>query len=414
MEKAGKKVFIIGFSAGEYTLAKKLSESDEISEVFVAPGNDTMKDFCTVVDIREQNVQELLEFALENAIDLTIAASEEAIKNDIASLFQQNHQMIFAPTKDSASICLYKSIGKKFMYKNRIPCSKFAIFDKASLAIDYATKSNLPIVIKTDENNEKSVLVCSAFSVAKNFIEDLFEQGEKKVIIEDYVLGHEFSFYLITDGYHALPLGSVATYKYELEGNGGLSTPGVGAFAPDYRVSRQVERKILQQIMYPTLNSLSHSQTPYVGILGVDLIMSENEQLSVLKFNSFLQTPDAQVILALLNENIYSLFEACVVGSFADDYEKIDIADRSAVSCVLSSLGEDKLISDLDEVDEETQIAYFNIRKNQYLEYETKKGRTLILTRTARVLSRAIEDLYEEIEVVKFDGGMKFRKDIGK
>lgn len=414
MEKMGKKVFIIGSSAAEYTLAKKLSESDEIAQVFVAPGMDAMKDFCTVADIREHNVQELLEFALENAIDLTIAVGEEAIKNDIATLFQQNHQMIFAPTKNSANICLHKSVGKKFMYKNQIPCSKFGIFDKASMAVDYAKKSNFPIVVKTDENQPKGILTCSAFSVAKDFIEDLFEKGEKKVIIEDYAYGHEFSFYVITDGYHALPLGIVATYKYELEGNGGLLTSGVGAFTPDYKVSQQVEWKIMQNVIYPALNSLAHSHTPYVGILGVDLIMGENEQLSVLKFNSFLQVPDAQVILALLNENIYNLFEACVVGSFADDYNYIDIEDKSAVSCVLSSLGEDKIISGLDEVDEETQLAYFNIRKNQYLEYETQKGRTLILTRTARVLSRAVSDLYEEIEVVKFDGGMKFRKDIGK
>ena len=122
---SGKKVFIIGSSAGEYTLAKKLSESDEIAEVFVAPGIDAMKDFCTVVDIREQNVQELLEFALENAIDLTIAAGEVAIKNDIASIFQKNNQMIFAPTNDSANICLHKSVGKtlfsRFVFKEREP-----------------------------------------------------------------------------------------------------------------------------------------------------------------------------------------------------------------------------------------------------------------------------------------------------
>lgn len=413
-KKTGKKVFIIGASAAEYTLAKKLSVADGIAQVFVAPGMDAMKDFCTIVDIREKNVQELLEFALENAIDMTIATSEEAVKNDIATLFQQNHQMIFAPTQNSASICSHKSVGKKFMYKNRIPCSRFGIFDKPSLAIDYLQKSSMPLVVKTDEAQEKGVLVCNSFSAAKEFVEHLFEQGEKKVIVEDYVFGHEFSFYVVTDGYHALPLGSVATYKHELEGNGGLLTSGVGAIAPDYKISQQVEKRIMQNIIYPTLNSLAHAHTPYVGVLGVDLIMGENEHLSTLKFNSFLQVPDAQVILSLLNENIYDLFEACVVGAFADDYENIKIDDKSAVSCVLSALSPDKLISGLDEVDDETELAFFNVRKNEYLEYETKKGRTLILTRSAKVLSRAIKDLYEEIEVVRFDAGMKFRKDIGK
>ena len=277
-KKIGKKVLIIGSGAGEYTLAKRIAELDEIATVFVASGNDAMKEFSTVVDIRENNVQELLEFALENAIDLTIASSELAIKNDIASIFQRNNQMIFAPTKESASICLSKSSGKKFMYKTRIPCPKFGIFDKPSLAIDYVKTSNMPVVIKTDEYQEKGVFVCNAFSIAKAFIEELFESGEKKVIVENYVLGHEFSFYVITDGYHALPLGSVATYKQELEGNGGLITEGMGAITPDYKVSKQIEQRILQQIIYPTLNTLARERTPYVGILGVDLIMTREEQ----------------------------------------------------------------------------------------------------------------------------------------
>lgn len=412
MEKTGKKVLIVGASAGEYTLAKKMSELEEVSDVFVAPGNDAMKEFCTVVDIRENNVTELLEFVLENAIDLTIASSESAIKNDIASVFQKNNQMIFAPTKESANICLSKSQGKKFMYKTKIACSKFGVFDKPNLAVDYINKSNMPVVIKTDEHQDKGVLVCNSFSVAKEFIEDLFARDEKKVIIEDYVLGHEFSFYVITDGYHAIPLGSVAAYKYELEGNGGQLTGGIGGYTPDYKISRQIENKIMQQIIYPTLNTLANYHTPYVGILGVDLIINDLEQLFALEFNPFLKTPDAQSIFALLNDNIYKLFEACVIGSFADDYEYIDISDRYAVSCVLSAISKEKIINGLEDLDESTQVAHFNTRKNQYLEYETVGGRTIVLTRTARVLSKAVNDVYEEAALIKFDG-MKYRLDIG-
>ena len=412
--KLEKKVLIIGSSACEYSLAKKMSELEEVSEVFLAPGNDAMMEFCTIVDIRETNVQELLEFALENAIDLTVAASELAIKNDVATLFQSNNQMIFAPTQESAAICLNKTIGKKFMYKTHIQCPKFAIYDKPSMAVDYAKKSGMPLVIKTEEHHEnKGVLLCNAFSVAKTFIEELFGNDESRVIIEDYILGHEFSYYVITDGYNAIPLGSVATYKHELEGDGGLLTSGQGAFSPDYKISRQVEQRIMQQIIYPTLNTLARQQTPYVGILGVDLIMNDREQLFAIEFNSFLQSPDSQSILALLDENLYQLFEACVVGSFADDYEQIDISDRYACSCVLSDRKEGAIISGLDDLDENTQVAHFNTKKNKYLEFETRGGRTLVLTRTARVLSKAVDDLYEEISTVKFDG-MKYRKDIAK
>lgn len=412
-EKKGKKVLIIGNSAREYTLAQKLSELEEVSDVFVAPGNDAMKEFCNVVDIREGNVKELLEYVLENAIDITIAPSEQAIKNDIASVFQHHNQMIFAPTEASAQICLSKSAGKKFMYKNRIPCPKFGIFDKAAMALDYAKKSHMPVVVKTDEHREKGVSICNSFSAAKNSIEDLFDTEETKVIIEDYIFGHEFSYYVITDGYHALPLGSVATYKHELEGNGGHLSEGMGAVVPDYKITKQVENRILQQVIYPTINTLARQHTPYVGVLGVDLVMDNDEHLFVIEFNSFMQTPDCQGILATLNENLYHMFEACTVGSFADDYVQVDIADKFAVSCVLCAKKGEAIITGLDDLDDNTQIAHFNTKKNVYLEYETTGGRTLVLTRTARVLSKAVEDLYEEVSVVNFDG-MKFRRDIAK
>lgn len=407
-----KKILIIGSSAVEYTLAKKLIESDNISEVYVAPGNSAMSEFCNVVDIRENSIQELLEFVLENAIDLTIASSEAAIKSDIATIFHKHNQMVFAPTQASAAICISKSAGKKFMYKNKILCPKFGIFDKPQLAIDYVKKSSIPIVVKTNEHQKKGVLVCNSQQIAKDFIEELFETGEAKVVLEDYILGHEFSFYIITDGYHALPLGSVATYKYELEGNGGLTTARMGAYTPDYRISKQTEQKIMGNIIYPTLNHLAKQQTPYVGILGVDLIITDDDKLYAIEFNSFLQPPDGQGIIALLNENLYSLFEACTVGSFADDYEQLDISDSYAISCVIASRKKDQIIQGLDDLDDSTQIAHFHTRKNAYLEVETSVGRNIILTRTARVLSKAVDDLYDEVEMIKFDG-IKYRKDIG-
>ena len=411
-EKTEKKVLIVGSSAAEYTLAKKMSELEEVSEVFAAPGNDAMKDFCTIVDIRENNVQELLEFVLENAIDLTVASSEAAIKNDIASTFQQNNQMIFAPTKSSAGICLNKSVGKKFMYKTKIPCPKFGIFDKPSFAIDYVKKEKMPVVIKTDEHQDKGVLVCNSSTLAQKVIEEFFEEGEKKIIIEDYIHGHEFSFYVITDGYHALPLGSVATYKQQLEGGGDLITRGMGAYTPDYKVSEQIEQQIMGQIIYPALNTISREQAPYVGILGVDLIITEGEQLFAIEFNSSLQSPDCQSVLALLNENIYNLFQACVIGSFADDYEQLDISDRFAVSAVLCARKSGEIITGLENLDEDTKVAHFNTKKNPYLEYETVLGRTLVLTRIARVLSKAVNDLYDELSV--FGPELKYRKDIAR
>lgn len=412
-EKIGKKVLIVGSGSASYTMAQKLFSLDDVSEVFVAPGNESMKDFCTVVDIRENSIQELLEFVLENSIDLTIVQSEMAISNDISSTFQSNNQMIFAPTKQSANICLNKITGKKFMYKNRISCPKFATFDKPSLAVDYVQKSSMPIIVKTEENQDGGILVCNSFSIAKSFIEDLFEKGENKVLIEDYINGHEFSFYVITDGYHALPLSPVATYKSELEGNGGVLTEGMGAIAPDYKIPKFIEQKIMAQIVYPTLNELARQQAPYVGVFGIDMVLTDDEKLYATDFNSYLKSPEQQSILPLLDENIYKLVEACVVGSFADDYETLDISDNYAVSLVFMAKKNGVVIEGLDDLDDDTIVAHLNTCKNKYLEYETTGGMAITLTRTARVASKAINDLYDEVSVIKFDG-MKFRKDIGK
>lgn len=414
-QKNGKNVLIIGNSAGEFSLAKKFSALEGIGKVFVASGNDAMKEFCTVVDIREDSVQELLEFALENAIDLTVAASEKAIEKDIASLFQQNGQMIFAPTAQSAGICLSKSTGKKFMYKNHIPCPKFGIFDKPSMALDYIKKSKMPIVVKTDNyQSNKPPVVCVLDTIAKNCVDELFDSGESKVVLEEFILGHEFSFYVVTDGYKALPIGTVATYKYELEGNGGSVNSGMGAFVPDYKVSNRVEQKIMQQVVYPTLHSLEKTQTPYVGILGVDCILTGDDTFQVIEFNSFLNSPDAQAILELLDENLYQLFEACAIGSFADDYNVVKVSESYAASCVLSAgKKQGSVIKGLENLDENTVVAHFNTHKNEDLKYETTGGRTLSLTRVARTLSRALDNLYEEVELVCFDG-MRYRKDIGK
>lgn len=413
MENEGKKVLIVGASSGEYVLAQKIAETKGISKVYVAPGNDSMRDFSTTVDIKETNSKELLEFVLENAIDFTIVSNESAIKTDIASLFQSNGQMIFAPTFESAGICLSKAHGKKFMYKNRIPCPKFGIFDKITMAIDYVKNSKYPIVVKTDEHQEKKeIMICNSFIDAKNFIEDLFASGEKRIIVEEYIHGHEFSFYVVTDGYHALPLGSVATYKHELDGHAGSITDGMGSFAPDYKISKNIENIIMNQMVYPTLDVLAEMQIPYTGVLGLDLILDENEKLFALEYNSFLQNPDCNCILSNLDENLFNLFEACVVGSFADDYESLDISDSYSVSCVICSKKPGSIVHGLENLDDDTQVSFYNNHKKKNAKYTTKTGPIFTLTRSARVLSRAVDALYDEVSMIDFEG-IHYRRDIG-
>jgi len=410
-EDKKKKVLIIGKSAAEHALCLKLSECDNVGEVYVVPGNDAIKEIAQTADIREDDVQGILKFALEQEIDLTVASSEIAIKNDIAEVFQANGQLIFAPTAKSAKFATNKAFGKKFLYKLHIPTPRFGIFDKPQFALEHLKNTNLPVLVRTEEIiNGVDRQACATQTIAKTFVEDLFARDEKKVVIEEYAYGHEFTLYIITDGYQALPLNPVANYKFMSEGNGGLLTNGVGAFAPDYNIPADMIDDIMNNVVYNILNSLEHQGINYLGILGVDCVLTADGKYSVTEFKPFLQDHDCACVLELVDENLYTLFEACAVGSFADDYEIIQTSDNTTVSCVISAANAGKIISGLDKI-EDCQINHFNTNKNTYLEYETPKGKALTLTACAKTLNRARKKLYDEIEQIEFEG-KKFRKDI--
>lgn len=403
-----KKVLIVGNSAKEYALVKKFKNYD--CDIFVLSGNSAISELAECVDIREENVQEILEYVLENAIDLTIVTSEVAIKNNIAELFQTNNQLIFCPTAQSAQFTLSRSAGKRFLYKLRIPTPRFGIFDKLPLAIDYLKNAPMPQVIRADENsNSADRLVCTTFAASKTFVEDLFNKDENKVVLEDYVYGHEFTIYVVTDGYSALHLATVANYKFAEDGDGGILTSGVGAYTPDYKISSDIENSVMQNVVERVLASLQRKETPYFGVLGIDCVLTTDGNFVMLDFKPFLSDHDAEAVLNLVDENLLTLFEACAVGSFADDYEKIDVSDNSSVSCVISSRKKGEIIKGLELV--ESDITHFATTKNKYFEYETVEGKTLVLTKTAKTLSRARKHLYEDVELISFSG-KKCRNDI--
>ena len=361
-----KKVLIVGNSAKEYALVKKFKNYD--CDIFVLSGNSAISELAECVDIREENVQEILEYVLENAIDLTIVTSEVAIKNNIAELFQTNNQLIFCPTAQSAQFTLSRSAGKRFLYKLRIPTPRFGIFDKLPLAIDYLKNAPMPQVIRADENsNSADRLVCTTFAASKTFVEDLFNKDENKVVLEDYVYGHEFTIYVVTDGYSALHLATVANYKFAEDGDGGILTSGVGAYTPDYKISSDIENSVMQNVVERVLASLQRKETPYLGVLGIDCVLTSDGSFVTLDFKPFLSDHDAEAVLNLVDENLLTLFEACAVGSFADDYEKIDVSDNSSVSCVISSRKKGEIIKGLELV--ESDITHFATTKNKYFEY---------------------------------------------
>lgn len=408
----GKKILIVGHSAKEHALALKLNSYDNIETIYVAPGNSAMSEFCECIDVREDDLSRLLEFVLENGIDLTIASSRKAIKADIADLFQANSQLIFAPTASASAFAVSRSVAKKLMYKLRIPTPRFAIFEKFQLAADYLKNASYPILIGSDEFSDNSVqAVCSNISMAKRCLEDLFLTDEKKAVLEEFVSGHSFTLYVITDGYQALPLCACADYKFLENGDGGLFTEGVGAFVPDYKVSESIIASIMNDVVYNILQALEKRETPYLGIIGVECVLTSEDSYVTTGFAPFLKDHDAFAVLSSLDENLFDLLEACAVGSFADDYYSLKASDLSAVSLVLTARQDGLPIEGLKYLDENTFVTHFATRKNQYMEFETNKGRTLVLTQCAATLSGAKRQLYENVADINFKN-KKYRTDI--
>ena len=400
-----KKILIVG---NLYALAKKLSS--EVEKVFVAPGNPMIAEFAECIDIREDKPTELLDFVLEHDIDLTIAVSEKAITSDIASIFQANEQLIFAPTAESATFAINKSQGKRFLYKLHAPTPKFGNFEKLPLAIDYLKDATYPLVVRCDNaDSETDRLCCTNFERAKYFAEDLFSQGEEKVVIEEYVYGHEFTMYFVTDGYLVVPLTTVCNYKFTENGDGGYLTSGVGAYAPTYKVPEEILHKVFKNVVVNAINALDKKGTPYLGIVGVDAVMISPDAYVVLEFKPFLQNFDAQAVLNSVDEDLIDLFEACANGFFADEYEDILVNDNVSVACVVKARQENVVIPNLDLV--ESSISYLNVKMNNDSSCLTTKGDVLVLTASAKTLSRAKEKLREDLELIKFDG-MKYRSDI--
>ena len=407
-----KKILIIGNSASSYALAKKLSESNE---VFVAPGSDTIKEFATCLDIREDSVSELLEFVLENGIDMTIPVSQKTINSEITKIFNKNEQAIFSSTKEACRIIYDKAFAKKLLYKLRIPTPKFGIFEKQNMVIDYIKNIKAPFVLKTNEVS--SSIISTSLTTAKPIIDSYFAIKNQKVIIEDYCWGTPFNFYAITDGYKALPITSSISYRHSLDGEGGQLTSGMGACVPNYKLSNDNEYFLMDNVIYPLIEHLEREGNPYIGIIGVNGILSEDGNLQVLGLDNFFQNTDADAILDSIDCNLYKLFESCILGSFSDEIDYISQKDMSYTSITLICRNKENnqnTIYGIENLGEDTLLSYHpTTTKNRYLELEAQSGPVLVLTLAGRTTSSSTQKAYDEIKNINFNG-LYYRKDICK
>lgn len=405
-------ILIVGNSGAASALCKKLYNSPNIGKLYTAPGFCVPSDKVIHADIREDDLTGLLKFAVENNIDLTIPTSAKALKSDIVSFFLTNGQNIFGPTLNACQIALNKNFGKKFLYKIHAQTSKFGIFDKLQQAEEYLRTANFPVTIKSSEhNNTEDMLVCPTTALAREFLDNLFSKNETGILIEEYTCGHTFTIYYITDGYSAIPISTIANYKFMEDGDGGIYTNGMGCFAPDYKVSEIISSRV-QNIVRNTLKALDKKGSPYIGIIGVECTITGEDKFYVNEFKPFLQNYDASVVLNSIDDNLIKIFMACIDGLFADEYEEIQQNNLNSISAVVYSRQNNKIIQGFDNIEDIENIDFINLKHTTDNKYLTIKGNVFTLTRNASTLTRAKKYLYEDLEQIHFDG-IKYRKDLG-
>ncbi len=406
-----KNILLIGKGAVISALAKKLHSIPNVEKIFAAPGNGVTNDVYENIDIREDDLTGLLKFALDNNIDLTIPTSNEAFKSDIVSFFQSNGQNIFAPNKNICNTILNKIQVRKFLYKNNAKSPKFGIFNKFQTALDYLKTSSFPVLIKsqtaTGLNNDK--MICPTMKYASDYIETLFNNGEEDLIIEDYIYGTNFTVYYFTDGYSALPITAVANLKFATGDLEGDFTDGVGSYAPDYRISNKTLKK-LKPLVDNILVNFEQKGNPYMGILGIECILTGDDEFLAEDLKPFFQNHDCRTVLNILEDDIIEIIYSCINGAFSDEYEIIKTNNLHSITAIVSAQLENRLINNLDICEDIDNIDFIGIKQDGVNIY-THQGNCFAITRTSKTLTRAKEYLAQDLSVIKFDG-MNYRKDI--
>lgn len=413
------KILVVGNGGREHAIAWKLSESSKVSHIYCAPGNGGtfMEDKCENVNISSN--EELLRFALENSIDLTVVGPEAYLCDGIVDLFKSNNLKIFGPSKEAAKLEGSKSIAKEFMKKYGVKTASYEAFNSAEKALEYVKTAKYPIVIKADglaagkgvvvaENKETGIETINDFMV-----KDTFNGAGREIIIEEFLTGVEASILSITDGRTIIPFISSKDHKAIFDGNKGPNTGGMGAIAPNPYCTKEVLLEFEKKIMEPTLKGIKNEKLDYVGIIFFGIMINETG-VYLLEYNVRMGDPETQVVLPLLENSLLDLIEAAIEIRLR---EKVVNFKNKVACCVISSSagypGEYLKGQSIEGIQESKEKVFIAGAVKLEKKIISNGGRVLGVTAMGDTLKEARDNAYGALSHVKFNG-MYFRTDIGK
>jgi len=338
------KVLVIGGGGREHAICWKLHQSSHVTQIFCAPGNAGIAEIATCVAILPSDIQRLAELAIVQKIDLTIVQMDEPLSLGIVDFFKKKGLRIFGPTKNAAQLEWSKYFAKEFMLRHNIPTASYACFEQRDFALAYAKSQNPPIVVKADGLAlGKGVTVAKSFEEAKIAIHNCFDgkfgEAGQKVVIEEFMSGQEVSVFAITDGKDAVTLTPAQDYKRLYDGDLGQNTGGMGAYAPVPFMTPELLGQVKEEIIIPTIKGMEKEGYQYQGVLYCGLMMGENGKLRVVEFNSRLGDPEAQVVLPLLDEDLFEICWAVTEGDLGKYKEGFHRLGGAALCVVIASGG---------------------------------------------------------------------------
>jgi len=417
------KILVVGGGGREHALVWKIAQSPKVSNIFCAPGNAGISEQATLVPIKANDLNGLLNFASREKIDLTIVGPEEPLTKGIVDLFESKGLTIFGASQKAAELEGSKAFAKEMMKKYRVPTSSYEIFEDPKKAKDYIRRQGAPIVVKADGLAAgKGVILCKTVgealkSVDQIMVEKIFGEAGNRVVVEEYLVGEEASYIAFTDGKAILAMASSQDHKQVFDGDQGPNTGGMGAYSPAPVVTDEVHEKIIEKILRPIIQGMGEEGRPYKGVLYAGLMIHEGHP-KVLEFNARFGDPETQPVLMRMKGDIIPILGACIEGNLSR--YKIEWDSRAAVCVVMASKGypgdyeKGEPISGLKEVSQMEDIFVFHagtaLKDGQM---STNGGRVLGVTGLGKDIPRAIERTYQAVQKISWQG-VHYRKDIGQ
>ena len=313
------KVLIIGSGGREHALAWKVAQSPLVTKVFVAPGNagTALEPNIENIDIKANDLDGLLNFAQLQQIDLTVVGPENPLVLGVVDSFQKAGLKIFGPTKSAAQLEGSKAFTKDFLARHHIPTAEYQNFTEIEPALAYLRKKGAPIVVKADGLAAgKGVIVAMTQKEAEDAVRDMlagnaFGDAGHRVVIEEFLAGEEASFIVMVDGKNVEPMATSQDHKRVGDGDTGLNTGGMGAYSPAPVVTDEVFTKVMEQIIYPTVNGMAQEGNVYVGFLYAGLMIDKQGNPKVIEFNCRFGDPETQPMMMRMQSDLVELCLPC-------------------------------------------------------------------------------------------------------